>query len=35
VRRLKLIRDENATFAVVIMTLCLFDAVIIWLLFAK
>jgi hypothetical protein len=35
VRRLKLIRDENATFTVIIVTLCLFDAVIVWLLLAK
>jgi hypothetical protein len=32
---LQLIRDENATFTVIIVTLCLFDAVIVWLLLAK
>jgi hypothetical protein len=35
VRRLRLIRDENGTFAAIIVTLCLFNAVIVWLLLAK
>ena len=35
VRRLRLIGDKNDTFAVIIVTLCLFDAVIVWLLLAK
>jgi len=34
-RRWQLIRDENVTIAVIIGSLCLFDAVIAWLLFAK
>jgi hypothetical protein len=34
-RRSQLIRDENVTIAVIIVTLCVFDAVIVWLLLAK
>jgi hypothetical protein len=34
-RRLQLMRDENVTIAVIIVTLCLFDALIVWLLLAR
>jgi hypothetical protein len=34
-RRLQLMRDENVTIAVIIGTLCVFDAVVVWLLLAR
>jgi hypothetical protein len=34
-RRLQFIPSENGTVAIIIVTLCMFDVVIVWLLLAK